>query len=300
MTNVKNLIAATVLALAAGAVPVLAQEHAVEIQRQPWTFAGIFGTYDQNQLQRGFQIFHEICSGCHSARLLAFRNLSEHGGPAYSEEQVKALAATFQIADPEAEGGVRPGVPADRWPAPMSEADALASFGVVPPDLSVMAKARSITTPFPWWILNYVTGYSEGGPDYIYALLTGYHDEVPAGVTSADGSPFELPEGKYYNEVFPGHAIGMSPPLSDGAVAYADETFPRTVDQYARDVAAFLMWLAEPHLVERKEAGFRVILFLILFAGLMYLVKEKLWAPIHHHNPSPEEVEAGRARKQSA
>ncbi len=293
MIRPKSLVAAVLMALAVTAVPAAAQEHAtVTVEKQPWSFAGVFGTYDQNQLQRGFQIFQDVCSGCHAARLLAFRNLSEHGGPGYSEEQVKALAAEYDIADPEAEGGVRPGIPADRWPAPMSDADALASFGVVPPDLSVIAKARSIETPFPWWILNYFTGYSEGGPDYIYALLTGYHDEVPASAPA----DFELPDGKYYNDIFPGHAIGMSPPLADGMMEYEDESFPRTLDQYSRDISAFLMWLAEPHLVARKETGFRVILFLIAFAGLMWFVKEKLWAPIHHHNPSPDEVAQKREK----
>lgn len=289
MIRPSSFIAAVLMAIAVAAGPVAAQEdsHAApEIQKQNWTFAGVFGTYDEHQLQRGFQIFREVCAGCHSARLLAFRNLSEHGGPGFSEEQVKALAAEYDIADVEAEGGTRPGVAADRWPAPMSTQDAVAAFGVVPPDFSVLAKARSITTPFPWWILNYITGYSEGGPDYIYALLTGYHEEAPEG--------FELPEGKYYNDVFPGHAIGMAPPLADGSVTYADAAFPQTLDQYARDVSAFLMWVAEPHLVSRKETGFKVILFLVLFAGLMWFVKQKLWAPIHHHNPRPEDVEASK------
>ena len=113
-----------------------------------------------------------------------------------------------------------------------------------------------------------------------------------SGVTNSDGTPFELPDGKYYNEIFPGHAIGMAPPLSDGMVTYEDENFPQTLEQYSRDVSAFLMWVAEPGLVARKEAGFRVILFLILFAGLMWFVKQRLWAPVHHHNPSPEEVAA--------
>jgi ubiquinol-cytochrome c reductase cytochrome c1 subunit len=298
MIKATSILAGVLMALSIGGSPVMAQEHeTVEIQRQPWTFAGIFGTYDEHQLQRGFQVFNTVCAGCHAAHLLAFRNLSEHGGPSFTEGQVKQLAASVDVVDPEAEGGTRPGVAADHWPQRMSDADAKAAFGVVPPDLSVIAKARGITTPFPWWILNYVTGYSEGGPDYIHALLNGYEDEVPAGTLSADGKPFELPEGKYFNHVFPGHAIGMPPPLHDGDVKYADENFPQTAEQYSQDVAAFLMWMAEPHLVDRKEAGFRVILFLILFAGLMWFVKEKLWAPVHHHNPSPDEVAADKRRK---
>jgi ubiquinol-cytochrome c reductase cytochrome c1 subunit len=281
----KNLIATALLALTMGAAAPAVAAEAVTVERQNWTFAGVFGTFDEHQLQRGFQVFQTVCANCHSANLLAFRNLSEEGGPSFSEDQVKALAASYEIADPTAEGGKRPGVPADRWPAPFaSVAEAAeANGGSAPPDLSVMAKARTISTPFPWWILNYFPGYSEGGPDYLHALLTGYHEEVPEHVTNSDGTPYELPEGKFFNDVFPGHAIGMSPPLSDDAVPYADETFPRTTEQYSQDVSAFLMWVAEPGLVARKEAGFRVILFLILFAGLMWMVKQKLWAPLHRH-----------------
>ncbi len=272
---------------AATAPAATAAGAAVEIQKQPWSFAGPFGTFDRNQLQRGFQVFREVCSSCHSAHLIAFRNLGEPGGPEFTEGQVKALAAEYEIADPDAEGGVRPGIAADRWPSPFaSNRDAMdANGGIVPPDFSLIAKARGTTQAFPWWILNYFTPYAEGGPDYIYALLTGYEEEVPHGAANADGTPFELPEGKYYNHVFPGHAIGMAPPLSDGAITYIEgETgsVPLTTDQYARDVSAFLMWAAEPHLVARKEAGMQVIVFLFLFAGLMYLVKRKLWSRVEH------------------
>lgn len=279
MIKNKSIFAAALTVLVFVASPVLAQEakHGIEIQKQPWSFAGVFGTYDEHQLQRGFQVFREVCASCHSARLLAFRNLSEQGGPVFSEAQVKALAAEYEIADPDAADGVRPGVAADHWPAPFaSEREAReANGGALPPDFSVIAKARGTTQPFPWWILNYFTGYSEGGPDYIHALLTGYHDEAPAGTE-------DFPEDKYYNEVFPGYAIGMAPPLQDGLVAYEGEGFPQTVEQYARDVSAFLMWVAEPHLIERKETGFKVILFLVLFAGLMWLVKQKLWSRVEH------------------
>lgn len=306
MIRTKTILAAVLLSLGLAATAAPAQEeggHSTPvIQQQSWSFAGVFGTFDEHQLQRGFQVFREVCSSCHTARLMAFRNLSEHGGPAFSEEQVKALAAEYEITDPDAEGGVRPGVPADRWPLLFAtEAEAREAFGgALPPDFSVIAKARGISTPFPWWILNYFTGYSEGGPDYIHALLTGYHEEVPASAPkNADGSAFELPDGMYYNDVFPGHAIGMAPPLEDGLVTYADETFPSTVDQYARDVSAFLMWVAEPHLVARKETGFRVILFLVLFAGLMWFVKEKLWAGIPHRNKRVSQI-AAEAKRDSA
>ncbi len=254
----------------------------IHIERQDWSFAGVFGTFDRNQLQRGFQVFQATCASCHGMRLIAFRNLAEPGGPEFSEDQVKTLAATSTVADADAEGGTRPGVPADHWPSPLTEAEGRDFYGVAPPDLSVMAKARSVTDPFPTWMFNYFTAYAEGGPDYIHALLMGYEDP-PAD--------FALPEGKYYNAVFPGHAISMPPQLSDGAVPYA-EGVPRTADQYAKDVSAFLMWAAEPGLVARKEAGFRVMAFLLLFAVLMFFVKDKLWRPIHHHNPSPAEVAA--------
>jgi len=262
-----------------GAQPAVAAES-VEIAKQPWSFAGVFGTFDKDQLQRGFQVFREVCSSCHSARLLAFRNLSEKGGPEYSEDQVKALAAEYEINDATAEGGKRPGVAADRWPSPFANDQEArdANGGALPPDFSVIANARGTTQPFPYWLLNYVTPYQEGGPDYIYALLTGYEETPPHGA--------EIPEGKYYNHVFPGNAIGMAPPLADDSVTYGTgengETLAATLDQEARDVAAFLMWLSEPHLVARKETGLQVILFLILFAGLMYAVKQRLWAKIEH------------------
>ena len=297
MIRLSTIAAAIALSLSL-ALPVAAQEAAAThespaIAKQPWTFTGPFGTFDKNQLQRGFQVFQIVCANCHGAHLMSFRNLAEIGGPEYSEEQVKALAASYTIADASVEGGERAGIPADRWPPPpISPADAVATFGVAPPDLSVMAKARSTAQPFPWWVINLFTGYSEGGPDYIHALMLGYEDTVPEGTLGSDGKPFVLPDGKYFNHVFPGHAFGMPPQLFDGSVPYEDEAFPQTADQYATDVSAFLMWVAEPHLVARKESGLRVIVFLLLFAGLMWFVKEKLWGPIHRHNPSPEDVAA--------
>lgn len=281
MFKITTILAAGLISLGLAA-PAIAQEHeTIHVERQQWSFAGIFGKYDEHQLQRGFQIFREVCSGCHSARLLAFRNLSEEGGPSFSEEQVKALAAEYTVNDPDAEGGTRKGLPSDRWPGTgQSDADLKAAFGIVPPDLSVMAKARSIESPFPQWIFNYFTTYSEGGPDYIHALLTGYEEEPPAGV--------EIPEGKFYNHVFPGHAIGMPPQLADGSVTYTNEDgspVPAemlTQEQYTHDVAAFLMWMAEPHLNAQKEAGFRVLTFLLLFAVLMWFVKQRLWRNVEH------------------
>ncbi|UXN68479.1 cytochrome c1 [Devosia neptuniae] len=281
MLTFKTIIAAVAIAAGMAAAPAFAAEGAAPpVPKESWSFAGIFGTYDQNQLQRGFQVFREVCSNCHSARLLAFRNLSEEGGPGFTEGQVKALALEYDVADPTADGGTRKAVAADRWPSPFAtDQDARdANGGVVPPDFSVLAKARGIKDAFPWWITNYFTGYSEGGPDYIHALLNGYHDEAPEG--------FDLPEGKHYNDYFPGHSIGMGPPLQDDLVAYeaaeGQEPVPMTVEQYSHDVAAFMMWLAEPGLVSRKETGFKVLLFLIAFAGLMWATKRKLWQGIEH------------------
>jgi ubiquinol-cytochrome c reductase cytochrome c1 subunit len=286
MFKTKIIIAALTALIGFGAVQAQAADaHSTpHIERQPWSFAGIFGTYDEHQLQRGFQIFREVCASCHGARLLAFRNLSEPGGPGFSEEQVKALAAEYEVADITAEGGVRPAVPADRWPSPFANDQEArdANGGSLPPDLSVMAKARGVADPFPTWVFNYFTGYQEGGPDYIHALLNGYHAEVPE--TAPEG--FELAEGKYYNDYFPGHAIGMAPPLADGSVTYTPGEdgimVPETLEQYSTDVSAFLMWMAEPHLVSRKQTGFVVLLFLIGFAGLMWATKRKLWAGIEH------------------
>ena len=281
MFNTKTILAA--VALVAGfALPAAAQDsHATpHIDKQTWSFAGIFGTYDENQLQRGFQVFREVCASCHGARLIAFRNLAEAGGPGFSEEQVKALAAEYEVADITAEGGTRTAVPADRWPSPFpTEQDARdANGGALPPDFSVLAKARGVKEDGLWWVLNYFTGYSEGGPDYIHALLNGYHEEAP--------HDFELAEGKYYNDYFPGHAIGMAPPLQDGLVTYTvaegETEVPLTVEQYSTDVAAFMMWMAEPHLAGRKQTGFVVLLFLAGFAVLMYLTKRRIWQGIEH------------------
>ena len=286
MIKITTIFAAGLIAMGLGA-PVVAQDHEViTVERQPWSFSGIFGKYDEHQLQRGFHVFQAVCANCHGAKLLAFRNLAEEGGPGFSEEQVKALAAEYTINDPEAEGGSRKGLPSDRWPGTgQSDADQIAAFGIVPPDLSVMAKARAIASPFPQWVFNYFTTYSEGGPDYMHALLTGYEETPPEGA--------EVPDGKFYNHVFPGHAIGMPPPLADGSVQYAtgaeddpataeDESVrDATLEEASTDVSAFLMWLAEPHLNDTKAAGFRVLSFLILFAVLMWFVKQRLWRKVH-------------------
>ncbi len=243
-----------------------------------WSFAGFFGTFDQAQLQRGFQVYKEVCSACHSMNLVAFRNLGEEGGPHFSEAEVKALAASYTVTDGPNDAGdmfQREGKPYDHLPAPFDnpEAAAAANGGAAPPDLSVIAKARGVKRGLLWGLLDFFTGYQEAGPDYIHALLTGFQD-APPGVT--------VPEGTYYNPYF--HAsvsLKMPPPLSDGQVTYSDGS-PETVNQYATDVAAFLMWTAEPHLMERKRVGFMTIVFLIVFAGLMYLTKKRVWSDVAH------------------
>jgi ubiquinol-cytochrome c reductase cytochrome c1 subunit len=261
-------------AVAFGSATAQAADEYPHTDQQDWSFSGIFGTYDQNQLRRGFQIYREVCSSCHGLDFIAFRNLSEPGGPEYSEDQVRALAAEFTVTD-QVTGEDREGVPADRWPNPFpSEQIARDSNGgAFPPDLSLMAKARGIHMDFPWWIFNYFTAYQEAGADYIYNLLTRY-TEAPEGV--------EVPVGQYYNDYFSGHLIAMAPPLSGGLISYGDEATPETVEQYALDISAFLQWTADPHMVERKATGFKVIIFLIIFAVLMYLVKRRIWRDVHH------------------
>ncbi len=243
-----------------------------------WSFAGFFGKFDEAQLQRGFQVYKEVCSACHSMDLVAFRNLGDEGGPHFSEAEVKALAASYEVTDgPDDAGDMfqRPGKPYDILPSPFAnpEAAAAANGGAAPPDLSVIAKARGVKRGLVWGLLDFFTGYQEAGPDYIHALLTGFQD-APPGVT--------IPEGTYYNPYF--HAaisLKMPPPLSDGQVTYSDGS-PETVDQYAKDVASFLMWTAEPHLMERKRIGFMAMIFLVVFAGLMYLTKKRVWSDVKH------------------
>lgn len=242
-----------------------------------WSFSGIFGKYDAAQLQRGFQVYREVCSTCHSMKLVPFRALADRTGPYFTDAQVRALAAEYQIQDgPNDQGEMfeRPGRPSDYFPSPYpnDQAAAAVNNGAAPPDLSLMAKARGVSRGFPWFILDGITLYQEGGVDYVHALLTGYEDPPP-GVTVTGGT--------YYNPYFAsGPALAMPPPLSDGQVTYTDGS-PQTVDQYSRDVAAFLMWTAEPRMVDRKRIGFQVGIFLIVFAVLMYLTKRRVWSKLH-------------------
>jgi ubiquinol-cytochrome c reductase cytochrome c1 subunit len=273
----------SILALAAAAALAGLGIHTASAQevdappRQTWSFHGPFGTYDPAQLQRGFKVYREVCSTCHSIKLLAFRNLAEPGGPGFTEAQAKTIAATFQVtAGPNDQGQMfqRPGQIADYFPPPFPNdlAAAAALGGKAPPDMSTLAKARAYEAGFPYFITDAFTLYQEAGPDYIHALLNGYTNP-PAD--------FSLPPGRQYNKYFPGHTIAMPKPLSDGQVEYTDGT-PATVDQYGRDVGAFLMWAAEPNLDARHRLGFQVMIFLIAFTVLLYLAKKKLWHDVLH------------------
>lgn len=243
---------------------------------QEWSFAGPFGTYDRAQLQRGLKVYKEVCSACHSMNLVAFRTLEDLG---YSEAQVKAFAAEYTVQDgPNADGEMfeRPGIPSDHFPPPFPnvEAAAAANNGAAPPDFSLIAKARGVERGFPTFVFDIFTQYAENGPDYIHSLLTGYDHEPPAGM--------QIAEGTHYNPYFiAGKSLAMAKPLSDGQVTY-DDGAPQTVEQYSRDVSAFLMWAAEPHLEDRKKMGFRAMVFLVLFAGLVYLTKRRVWTNVAH------------------
>ena len=242
---------------------------------QKWSFSGPFGKFDKAQLQRGLQVYKEVCSACHSMKLVSFRTLADLG---YTEDQIKAFAAQYTVTDgPNADGEMfeRPAIPSDHFPSPFpnTEAAAAANNGAAPPDMSLLAKARGVERGFPTFIFDIFTQYQEGGPDYIYSLLTGYQ-EPPEGVTIA--------EGTHFNPYFAGAAaLAMAPPISDDQVTYDDGT-PQTLDQYAKDVSAFLMWAAEPHLEDRKRTGFMVMVFLAIFTALVYLTKKSVYANKEH------------------
>ncbi|WP_083660305.1 cytochrome c1 [Acuticoccus yangtzensis] len=268
--------AGTALALLAAPASA-AEEGGHHIEKQDWTFAGIFGQYDQAQLQRGLKVYREACSACHSMKMVPFRTLASHQGPNFSEEAMEQIASEYTITDISNEDGQpfdRPGRPTDYFPSPYPNAAAAAAAnGAAPPDFSLIAKARATHRGFPGFITDAFAGYSEAGPDYIYALLQGY-EEPPEGV---EGAP-----GQYYNPVFVnGDWIAMPPPLEDGRVEY-DDGSPETLEQYSADISAFLMWAAEPHLEERKQIGFRVMIFLIVFAVLLFMTKKKLWRNVEH------------------
>jgi len=242
-----------------------------------WSFAGPLGKFDQGQLQRGLKVYKEVCAACHGLSFVAFRNLADPGGPGYSPAQAAAFASEYKVKDgPDDKGEMfeRNGRPADYFPSPYpnEQAARASNGGAYPPDLSLIAKARGYERGFPQFVFDAFTQFQEKGPNYLDALLQGYEDKAPAG--------FALPEGSYYNKFFPGHAIKMPKPLSDGQVTY-DYGSPATVQQYAKDVSAFLMWTAEPHLEARKRLGLQVMIFLIVLSGLLYFTKKKVWADAH-------------------
>ena len=280
MNRNRRIMIASVLAASLSGMAMLGA-HAQEADAPPmqhWSFSGPFGMYDPEQLQRGFKIYREVCSTCHSMKLLSFRNLADAGGPSFTEAQAAAVAASFQVTDGPNDSGQmfqRPGKISDYFPSPFAndQAARAALGGGLPPDMSTLAKARTYDEPFPGFIIDAFTMYQEQGPDYIHAILNGYTD-APAG--------FPLAPGTFYNKYFPGHAIHMPPPLKDGQVQYTDGT-PQTLDQYGRDVAAFLMWASEPKLDERKRLGFQVMIFLFVFAGLLYFTKKRVWHAVELH-----------------
>lgn len=233
--------------------------EATHIEDVDFSFEGPFGTYDTFQLQRGLQIYTEVCAACHGLKFVPIRTLADAGGPALPEDQVRAYAALLsEITDGET-GEDRPRVPSDHFPISGFEGA---------PDLSLMAKARAgFHGPYGSGLKQLVSGM--GGPEYIYSILTGYTGEEKEEA----GSIF------YQNTAFPNGWISMAPPLSEGLVEYADGT-EATVPQMAEDVSAFLMWAAEPKLVDRKSSAFKAILFLALISVLLYFVNKRLWAPI--------------------
>ena len=222
-----------------------------------WTFKGLFGKFDRGALQRGYQVYTEVCSSCHSMKYLSYRNLSEKGGPEFTEQEAKAIAASFEVKDgPNADGEMftRPGKLSDKFVMPYENVKAAqaANGGAYPPDMSVLVKARG------------------GGVDYIYSLLQGYEDP-PAGII--------MDEGVYYNKYMYGNKIKMSNQLSDGLVEYGDGTVA-TVQQMSKDVTTFLMWAAEPHLEARHQMGFKAIVYLIILTVLVYFSMKKIWSRI--------------------
>lgn len=302
---------------------------APHIERQEWTFEGVKGQFDRAQLQRGFQIYKEVCSACHGLKRVYWRNLVEKGGPEFPVEAVKALAGEWpnQITDGPNDSGEmfeRPALLSDPILGPYKNEKAAraAQNGALPPDLSLIARARnpeyhgSVFGHPTHMIRDIVSAYQEGGPDYIHALLTGYK-EIPsyvrdekgvlhsAGTEAAgskavescvsitkgeEGNPdtcVTLSEGMNYNAAFPGGQIAMPPMLSDGAVQYMKGTAgsavaPETVDQYARDIASFLAWAADPHLNVRKQIGWQALLFILVTTVLLFIGKKRIWSRVEH------------------
>lgn len=282
MVMARSFIAAAAIACmtATGAI---AAGGEIEIERNKWSFGGIFGHYDKNQLQRGFQVYREVCSSCHGLSRIAFRNLVQPGGPEFPKDAVEALAKEYEVdglPNDDGEPTKRPAKLSDNFPPLYANDKAARSIhnGALPPDLSIMAKARGVAYVGPWYLhpwamlKDIVSGYQEGGADYLVALLKGY-GEPPKDV--------QLSEGMNYNKYFPGHQIAMANPLSEGQVEYQDET-PKTVANYAADVAAFLSWASDPTLNDRKQIGWIVLFYLLITSILLYIAKRRVWASVKH------------------
>jgi ubiquinol-cytochrome c reductase cytochrome c1 subunit len=281
--------AAAVLAamLGAGEAAWAAGGEPAHIERQKWTFSGMLGHFDAGQLQRGFRVYAEVCARCHSVKRLSFRNLVQPGGPEFPEAGVKSLAAgQFKVdAAPNDQGKVlkRPAGLADHIPGPYrneQEARASQPGGALPPDLSLITKARSVESHAPFYMVpltmlrDILAGYQEGGADYVYAYLTGFKE--PA-------KDLKVPDGMNYNAAFPDpHFTAMPNPFAGGndAVKYDDGT-PQTVDNYARDVTAFLAWAGDPTLAERKRLGLLATIYLLITAILFYFAKRRIWSKAH-------------------
>ena len=248
---------------------VFAEENHIDLLKNNWSFKGFFGKYDRASLQRGYQVYSEVCSGCHSMQYLSYRNLSEEGGPEFLVEEAKAIASQFEVLDgPNSEGEMftRPARLSDKFasPYPNVEASMAANGGAYPPDMSVLVKAR------------------KGGADYIYSLLLGYEDP-PSG--------FSLDDGVYYNKYMSGNRIKMANPLMDGVVEYADGT-EATQMQMAKDVVSFLTWASEPHLEARHKTGVKVILYLLVLLTLVYFSMKKVWSRLETGVPKGDEEDA--------
>lgn len=297
--KLSTLLLATAAGLTLMAAPAVRAEEmghtheANTIERQHWPFAGFRGQFDKAQLQRGFQIYKEVCSACHGLSRVRFRNLAEPGGPEFPEEAVKELAASWtnQIPELSGKGDVadkkgnvlkRPAKLADSILGPyLNEAAARdGQNGALPPDLSLIAKARNVENHSGWvkhvlidMPADIVSGYQEGGADYIYAVLTGYADTPPEGMKLADGMN--------YNRAYPGNQIAMPPPLSkDSPVKYEDGS--GTLEDNAHDIAAFLSWAGDPSLNERKRIGWQVMLYLLITTVLLYFGKKRIWSDVGH------------------
>jgi ubiquinol-cytochrome c reductase cytochrome c1 subunit len=266
-------LVSTGLMLMAGAAA--ANEGQKDAKNISYSFEGPFGTFDKAQLQRGYKVYKEVCAACHSMNLVSFRNLSEHGGPGFTSDQVKALAASFTVKDgPNSEGEMfdRAALPSDHFVPPYANeaASRSANGGAYPPDLSLITKFR------PGWFGTFnqlINGI--GGPQYVYSVLTGYEEPT-------EEIKKETPEGKYYNPYFAnGEFIGMPAPLTaDGQVTF-DDGAPNKIEDMARDVSAFLAWTAEPKMEERKSTGFMVLIYLAILSTLLYFVKQKVWRDQH-------------------